>query len=277
MTITSIVTSALLLVAGCGPIELESQWRDVDVAIDGVNTEWDSNTVYIEDPGVVVGMSNDDDFVYLCLMTSNRKVQKQVMASGFIVWLDSENNKNRDFGIRFPLGVQGAGSSPPDTESPRNVDSELADFNKIFEEHLATNDEFEIIGPVGMGVRRLQASEAQGVEVKIGFLRGGLVYELKVPIGNRNADHFYTVDSKPGGTIGVCLESPEIEPGELRGRGGGMGRGPGAPPGGGRGGMGGGGKFGGRGGGPGGPRPEKSFERPESFVIWVTVQLAAGT
>jgi hypothetical protein len=264
----------LLLLPGCGSTELASHWRDADVAIDGINTEWNENTVYVEDPGVVVGVSNDDDFVYLCMMTSNREVQRQVILSGLIVWLDAENDKNKDFGIRFPLGMREAGVPPPDTSSDRTGKPDVPDLKKLFEEHVSSNDEFEIIGPAGMGVRRVHASEAQGVEVKAGFSRGALVYELKVPLGRRDADRHYAVDSRPGATIGVGLESPESDRGNVRDR---MGGGPGGiPPRGGPGGVGD-GTFGGRGGGMRGPRGGGQPERPEPFGVWAGVHLAAGS
>ena len=110
--ISIIAMSASFLLAGCGSNELDSQWREVEVTIDGVNTEWIGNTVYFEDPGAVVGMLNDDDFLYVCLMSSNRDVLRQVMMSGLTIWVDQKNNKKKLGGLFSFLIAVSATSLP---------------------------------------------------------------------------------------------------------------------------------------------------------------------
>ena len=124
----------------------------------------------------------------------------------------------------------------------------------------------ELLGPGKDDRRSLMLEHAPGIEVRIGRIEGSVVYELKVPLQIEDG-HPYAIGARPGATIGVGLETPEVE--KLEGAGGsgmsGMG---GRPPGGG-GGMGGGPPRGG--GRPGGP---EGFKPPSPIKAWATVRLA---
>ena len=276
---TAVVAAGL--VSGCGPVELQSHWQSSAINIDGINDEWNAGAVFVEDPGIVINIRNDAEYVYVCLMTSDRAVQRRVMTQGLIVWLDNDNDKNKDFGIRFPLGMMESGGTgegakpggPGERRGPRGAggQDEQQRFDEFFDEHIDSQSEFDLIGPAGMGLRRVQFGEVERIEVGVGRSRGALVYELKVPLHRKGGD-YYAVNSNPGEFIGIGLESPEMDRSAVGGRGGmggGMGRGGGMGgrrPGGGMGGP------GGRGAPPGGGRTEMA----ESFNVWASVQLAAG-
>ena len=268
VVIAAAITASVLLVSGCGSIELESHWQSADVAIDGVNMEWNEHATYVEDPGVVISVYNDDEYAYLCLMTSNRTVQRQVIMNGLTVWFDNQNDKNKNFGIRFPLGMQEMRGPGRDEEARRpgepGEDPGGPDIQKLFDELITSQEEFDIIGPAGAGNRRIYDTGSVPIQVKVGRSRATLVYELKVPLRG-SEDNFYAVNSNAGDIIGICLESPEMARQALKQRmGGGMG---GGGKGGGRGGM-----SGPRGGAAGGGRD--GFERPEPFDVWESVHLA---
>ncbi len=277
---------AALLYSSCGPVELQSRWPESVVTIDGANQEWNDEVSFLEDPGVVISVSNDAEYIYLCLMTSRRSVQRQVMLQGLIVWFDGGNGKKKDFGIKFPLGMSETGDMRPDRESGGAGEPEPGTrsgerrgagpgdgqrmFDEMFDAGIATQTEFDVIGPAGTGVRRVEFGEIKRIEVKAGRSRGTFVYELKVPL-HREGDDFYAVNSNAGDVVGMCLESPEIDREAMRERWGG------GPPGG----MGPGRGTGGPGGmggmeGPGGmgaPRGGE-FERPQPFEVWASVRLA---
>jgi hypothetical protein len=261
----------LPLLNGCADaIELDSLWRDRDVTIDGDLTEWEGFTHFIEEAHATVGVLNDEEHLYLSLASSNQSTQRQVLALGLTVWFDPDGGKERAFGIRFPLGMATmdrsalAGRRRPDPE----------ELDKLLEE---VELELEIIPAAGGEPHRLPMPVAYtgGIDVRVKRSNGTLAYELKVPLSAATG-HPYAIGTESGATIGVGLETPEIDMGERPGMGGGprggsMGRGGGPGRGGGDGGGGrGGGKMPGGGRQRGGSRPEP----PAPLEAWVKIHMA---
>ena len=58
---------ALVLMTGCGNVQLESSYRHDEITIDGNMDDWEGLTTYIDDMGLFVGLANDDDNLYLAL------------------------------------------------------------------------------------------------------------------------------------------------------------------------------------------------------------------
>ena len=249
-----------ILLAGCGKLELNSHWRSRLVIIDGLNSEWEGAGTYLEDENAFIGLVNDEEYMYVCLASTNREIQTQMMRRGFTLWFDPDGGKKRLFGIRFPLGMQEMGVPMRGRGSERD----LEELRQSFEESMA---ELEILGPGKDECRRLQVADAEGIFVKVRTLRGGFVYELKVPLA-QSEQHPFAIGAEAGNTIGLGLETREINRDMFRERvGGGM--------------RGGGGLRGGRGGrggsrGSGMPRGGTRPEMPKSLKIWATVQLVSA-
>jgi hypothetical protein len=237
--------------AGCNEIKLSSNWCDREISIDGDQADWSGALRFLEDQQASVGVLNDGDFLYLCLVSSNQGPVMQTVMSGFTVWFDREGGKKKNFGVKFPLGMPGGAmpmidrSKTKEPEMPR----EFLD---------ASLKEIEIIGPGEGQLNRAPDFEDQGIQVKIVETNGRFVYELKVPLAI-TSDHPYAIGAKEGKPVGIGFEAGEPnrpEMGERPSDGGFPGGGPGGggmPPGGGR-----------------GPRPEM----PEPIKLWLKVSLA---
>lgn len=103
-----------LLLSGCGStIDLTSSWKEREIIIDGNRSDWSGKTTYYEKHDISLGFRNDQDFLYLCVFTSNRSTQMQILSGGMTVWLDPEGNENKQFGFRFPIGGQRNMMPPP--------------------------------------------------------------------------------------------------------------------------------------------------------------------
>ena len=105
-----VLVAGLLLLAvcliACGSQELDSAWRDREVAIDGVDDEWSGAVHYIDKENIAVGLFNDDTYLYVCLETVDFRKVQQVIGLGLTVWFDPGGGKDKAFGINFPLGMQ---------------------------------------------------------------------------------------------------------------------------------------------------------------------------
>ncbi len=263
----ALVAATLGLAAACKQVELASGWAADGVDVDGVSDEWIGATTYFEKQDVTVGLLNDDEFLYVSLVTSG-PVGRQAMATGLTVWFDPDGGKDEWYGIRFPV-------PPEPSERSRNGrgGGRPGGGRSASSRSLDRLREVELVGPGDLNRRRLPLPLRGGLEVAIRNNGPTFVYELKVALA-RNDDYRMGLGVEPGSEIGVGLMTGTVG-GQGRGGRGGVGGGFGG--GGGRGGGGGGrgGGGGGRGGGPGGPGGGDRRDRPDPLKLWVKVQLSA--
>jgi len=249
---------------GCGTMEMTSKWRDQDIKIDGSQDDWRDALTYIQDKKISVGVLNDENSFYACLVTANRRIQSQIMRMGFTIWFDSKGGKDKNSGIRFPIG-----KAKMDRPMMRDMmrDPQGSRLRDIPQSQM---NEVEILGPGKDDRRRIPISDLKGLEIKLELSRDLLVYEIKVPFQSDGST--FAVAANVGDLIGVGLETTKIDMEDMRGQentesGGQMGG-----RGGSRGGRGGGGGRG-TGGGPGGGR-SGGMQMPDQLKIWAKVQLA---
>jgi hypothetical protein len=254
-SITLAFVFVLAYLAGCKNLEFNSYWLVGDVKVDGVNSEWDNSTTYIEDEKVLVGLMNDEDFLYISLIADNPSLRRQMMGQGFIVWFDPAGGKKKAFGIQYPLGLQEMGVSMADFVGP-GANNEKR--REIVEQSLT---ELIIRGSDKDDWDRMATKDATGIEVRISD-SGPFIYELKVPL-RKSEDHPYAIGATKE-SVGIGLEMQKFDrEGMMAGRGEGMRGGHMGPPGGMRRGM-----EGPSGGGM--RRPEMA----EPIKLWAKVRLA---
>lgn len=252
----------------------DSKGRDGAIAVDGRFDDWYGSLAPFGKDAVAIQFLNDGEFLYVRLTASDAATRMQIVRQGMTVWFDPGGGTKKKFGIKYPVverdglggdarggGLGGGrgrrGEGPPDEESG------------------APTDRIDIIGPGKDEARSLTRDHSSGVDVAVRAEQGTLQYELKVPLA-RSADHPYAIDTVPGKTIGVGLETAKMQQRSFgAGRGGGIGGGGG----GGGGGMGGGGRgrgggMPGRGGGGRGGDRQRGFEPPKPVKSWATVTIA---
>ena len=252
----------LFFLVGCGTLDLRSRWRDREITIDGRNAEWRYLNV-LDDKETSVGALNDNNFIYLIFITTNRDVHNQVVRHGLTWWFDSDGGKDEKFGVHYPIGLGGIRSAQDVRPESDNEGQNLRKEN--------STDELEIIGPKKEDRHRMTLAETGGIEARFTTSNGVLVYEMKVPL-LENSLHPFAIGTKSGERIGVGVvtdRASERPTDGLRENGGERGEGVGGRDGAGMGGRGSGGRRGGGGRkGPGG--------QAESFSMWAKVQLASS-
>ena len=225
---------------GCGNLQLESIRRDREIIIDGKYSDWGkAEAYYDEKEKLVVSLCNDQDYLYICLISRNRKIETQLMESGFVVWFDPDGGKNKSFGIRFPIGMKSMGMSitendkkireyggEGDIEDPAGRENDRwtdKDFEKKLETLEGLQEKIEIVrkdagqdivkgkGKPHRGAKdkgtelSLEESSKLGIEAKMGHENGYFVYELKVPL-IKSTKHPYAVELRTDKTTGLGLE-----------------------------------------------------------------------
>ncbi len=97
---------------GCNIPNLNSDWRTRQITIDGKYSDWPgTETYYDEKESLSINLLNDQEYLYLCLITRNRELEIQLMESGLVAWFDPQGAEKRLFGISFPIGLSRMGIS----------------------------------------------------------------------------------------------------------------------------------------------------------------------
>jgi hypothetical protein len=254
---TIILLVFMIFQVGCGSYQLNSQWLDREITIDGNADEWLGAKYYFEEDQVAVGFFNDETYLYMGLMAENPMLLGQIMRQGLTLWIDPMGKKNKYFGIRFPIAGPDRQGNPP-TE-------EMGELNRVeLQNRIAQSlKELEIIGPGENQAERLPLSGITGMEIAVNPSAGTLVYELKIPLA-ADDNNIYAVGAVPGDKISIGMLSPKLDfqassrrrPGGMSGTRGIGGRRPGGMAG---------GRLPGR---PGG------FRMPKDLKIWASLQLA---
>jgi hypothetical protein len=254
-----------VMLTGCSSHVLESRWRDGDIAIDGIGSAWRDTLIALDDKKSFVGLLNDEDFLYIRLVTTNRDLEGQIIRQGLSIWFDRDGGEKKTFGIRFPLGVNRF-SGGREFRNDTSRDHEARRRDSIY---VPVND-VEILGPEEGGAHRVSIANAGGIDVRFQTSQDTMTYTLKVPISS--SGYFpNTIGTRPGTIVGVTVESSNNRAigrsSDGSGEGGGR-RGGGFGGRGGRGGYGRGGFGGGRPGTEGQTKP---------FSQFVKVRLASST
>ena len=253
---------------GCTTVglNLDSNWSDREIVVDGKNDDWLGTMLYFEDENISVGLRNDESFFYMCMIAEDPIIRAQVMQQGFTVWFDPDGRNEKTFGIKFPIGMQAMGvpgkMNPRGTREREQSEPDPERMERALGRLLA---ELEILGPGKDKQMRLKVEEAKGIDIVLDTSGEMLVYELKVPLMH-NEQNPYAVGAEAGDLIGIGLEIPKLDRSAMRNK---MG---GTRPGGT--GMPGGGRMGGRDGGMG-MRGARGPQMPKGIKLWLSLQLAS--
>jgi len=254
----SILFLLTFMLVGCSnsKLKLNSNWKDREITVDGKNTDWLGAMLYFEEDDISVGLLNDENFFYICMIAEDQFIRASVMRQGFTLWFDPHGGKEKTFGIKYPVGMQASGL-------PRGMRRDEQNLDRSSEAPRRPMIELEILGPGEDERQKMPIAEAKGIDIHVEFLSGMLVYELKVPL-IQSEQHPYAIGAEAGSSVGIGLETSKIERPDMRREMSG-GRGGGGPTGGMRGGAGGRGM-------PGGRRPQMR----QPLKIWAVVQLASN-
>ena len=266
------ISIALASISGCGSsTEIPSFWNNNEVVVDGNGAEWKSNTFYLNDQHVTIGARNDQNFLYICLMSSESQFRRQMVGAGLTIWFEADGGMGK-WGIHYPIGFAGQGKPPQDDNQEREGSQE--DRDQMMQ---AALQQLEILGP-GKDDRQQFSTLQQmpGIEAKIGNGTNSVVYELKVPL-HKSKDYQYWIGPENLSTVKVSMETGNFERGKRQsmsssGEGGEGGEGGGGYGGGGGRRGGGGGMGGGRGGGG-----RKQGSAPSQFKFNANIRLAASS
>jgi len=257
--------------AGCGERELNSKWRNREIIVDGIDTEWEGARLFLDKEKVTIGLLNDENDLYVRISSRDRTMQSQILMRGLTIWFDSKGDRKKTFGIHFPIGMRSDRREMMSRENPDNTDLS----QKMIE---IMQNELEICGTGEEDITRLLTADIKerGVNVKMGSSKGNLVCELKVPLAKSELQP-YAIGADTTKIIGIGFETGKMDREEMskmvserRGQRSGIDGGRTGD----RGGIGDMGGMGGGRGGRGGMRPGGG-QLLDSLELWVKTKLAS--
>lgn len=264
---------------GCKGQEVECAWMPNPIAVDGQRNDWKNMPfTHFEDEDVVLGLSNDNDNLYVFFSFKNAQWAKMIQMSGISLWFDEKGKKNKNWGLRYRGGPKMPDRPDRTDDRQREMPDDMKD--KFQQNPMEKGAPFAIISKARDQEYIVDTSGSDGPAVSSAVTNGIYTYEFRIPIRVSNND-LYEFSAAPGQVVGIGAEWGGMPEGMSRPEGGGRPGGGSGPPDGGGGGMGGGpgGGGGGMGGGPGGGPPGgggREMPSTEKQEIWVKTVLAGA-
>lgn len=210
---TCVLLAASLLISGCSSsLMLTSSQLDQNVIVDGYKNEWRDSLHNVGHERLSIGFSNDSENLFLCLTTPNQSKIRSILNRGLIIWMEPESG--RKIGIRFPIIK----------DSKRNYDfpvtkraDDIDNFLSMIRKRIREQDVINIVNEEGRSLTAYPVNGPTPFNAALGFAKGVLVYELKVPLAeNRTADLFLNAFS--GERVRINIETEEIDKPQNMGR-----------------------------------------------------------
>ena len=201
-----LVTSvAFVTVAASERPHFDSKGRDGAIAVDGTFEDWYGHLDPFGSDPIAVQFLNDGEFLYVRLTASDAAARMQIMRLGMTIWFDPSGGTKKKFGIRYPVV-----DPPSRLAALRGRRRRTARDGPPPEDSAPPRDRIDILGPGKDDARSLTRDHLPGVDVAIHAEQGTLQYELKVPLA-RSGDRPYAIETAPGKTIGVGVETGKLQ------------------------------------------------------------------
>ncbi len=193
----------LVLAAGCSQAPRINSHRPASaILIDGRDVDWGDRRYVLEKLNVTIAVANDAKNLYVCIATSDREVQMQLVRRGIELWLDPRGGVKDYFGVRIPgadhedlramVGSGGDGGRLRGAVDGRNAGGYRDDImgpggptpERLAEllTDLARSRQIQILdAPEDKGLQ-ISPSADDPVQARLGFDQGRLVYEARVPL-----------------------------------------------------------------------------------------------
>jgi hypothetical protein len=201
-----------LLVMGCGDQEINSHWSNGNIKIDGNQEDWGNKIIFFKDENIGIGIQNDSNNVYICLVTSNRAHIIRALRNGLTIWIDPQN-KNRTYGIKYPIGM----SNDMMFNYQQNQNGDYQDMGSMMKKYESSLNEFELVNKDGELLSAIPVKNDYGIELKVNITRDQLVYELKIPLDHSFNKGFF-VNTTPGSHIRLGFEEGKFDRSQIQQR-----------------------------------------------------------
>ncbi len=187
----------------CQPPEvIRSAWTDSPVSFEANSDTWRGVMQTPDDPQFGIGVKNNGKYLYLCIISWKREINRRILKYGATTWFTSKSKKGKRFGIRFPLGTQEFSTGSPQTRKrERDPDAMRAMLMESFQE-------LEFLGPDKTDTIPVKAAVAEsfGIVVRAFPSEEKIAYLLQVPLNPDSANR-YALNIGKDSVVSVSFET----------------------------------------------------------------------
>ncbi len=193
---------------GCSSSEkLLSENFSNKIIIDGNQQDWNGKLKYLEDEKVALGFQNNNDYLYLCLVTSDKTTVMKIMSMGLTIWFKPVSDE-QIIGLQYPQSMDKTG--PRNLMGKNRNENGNSDFKMTINAMMENQGEFTLVDDEGKIIYASPIGSNSGYKLKVGGENRQFVYEAKVPIGNNNFAQV-PINIFPDEKIIVEFETGEID------------------------------------------------------------------
>jgi hypothetical protein len=215
VTVTACALAALslaVILSGCGETEVISRNVSGNSFRETAPAAWSGVTPLNTKSRYYLSIAHDADALYLRIVLTQSWMQRLIMRSGLVVWVDPKGGNDKSFGIRYPLGKEGGmpggmdfDGAGPDTGEKNALQGQAG-------------LEMEILEHDGKNTERMLISQGEGIRVTLTRAPEEFAYTLRVPF-DRFPDLAGAITAGNERKIGIGIElvppkPPAKKPGE---------------------------------------------------------------
>lgn len=193
------------LMTGCKAKQIQSIWKQDPVTIDGQRDDWQDKATYLESEQALIGVQNDENYLYLMFTSGINSTQFQVLHQGLFVWFSHGEDDSRRFGIHYPLGEKARRGA-----TKRKMKEKGLEGREQEDKGILKSTKVEIFKPGETHGETMDLGSVPGIEAKISRGYGEMVYELKVPL-KKDASHPFALSATPGQPLRLEFVVPRLE------------------------------------------------------------------
>ncbi|MBU1097618.1 MAG: hypothetical protein KKB34_14140 [Bacteroidetes bacterium] len=193
---------------------ITSGYSSEDITIDGQQMDWENKLNFVEDNKMSVGFTNNDDYLFVALITSDRININKILTLGLTVWLEPENGKK--IGVRFPQKFEMKSLGMMRPESGIDNDGNERNLREEINELIASNKEISILNEDEYSLYLFDGTNKVGFSAELGLVKGQFVYELQIPLEGNSLSPI-TLNANPGEKVEIEIVTGEFEKPEMAG------------------------------------------------------------
>ncbi len=167
-------------ITSCSSIEkIDSKYAKTQIIIDGADNDWQESFYYFPESKVILGFRNDENFLYVCLKSSDSEVFHKIMMNGLTIWINDKENDSKTFGIHYPIGALNEFGN---IEKPKNDEERDNVINKKYDNMLYSMDLLYNEGVDKESISVLNVVRKYNLTAIMKRDNGTIVYELAIPL-----------------------------------------------------------------------------------------------
>ena len=184
-----------------------SRWTPAPLKIDGVNDEWEGQALNSQkNLDIDYAFMNDPKNLYVLVIFKNPRYLSSINLTGMTIWFNPEENKKKDYGLRFV--------SRPITADQyiALLEEKAGPISEAQKAQIRTSQRYMYFDHEGINKKSAEApihfSEAQGRIIPMfrnSIQDKKIVYEFMIPF-DRLAEIAADIGAEPGKTLQVGFE-----------------------------------------------------------------------